>query len=393
MSVTKPNKRKLLLVQKRMVPPGGDLAVVAWILEALKEDYSVSLLTWKPPDFEQINRFYGSSLKTSDFENIRCVNPAVRAIINLDPDVGSFQKVAYLLRVCRRIKDNYDVIMTADNEIDFGRRGIQYFHYPYMHDKVTPLLDASWHRKIWEALLGNYRPWMLFSGFSYLRMKENLTLVNSDWTGRKVKESYGIEPITVYPPVPGMFPDVPWEERENGFVCLGRFHPCKKFERAIEIVRRVRARGKNDIHIHLIGSKAYEPEGAGYYEKLKKIAEANSSWISLDENLSREELVALLSRHRYGIHALEKEHFGIAVAEILRAGCIVFVPNDGGQVEIVGGDERLVYESEEAAAQKIIRVMSNPEEQNSICAYLSPRREMFSTESFMCDIQRIVGQF
>jgi glycosyltransferase involved in cell wall biosynthesis len=376
-----------------MLPPGGDLAVMAWILEALKEDYSLSLLTWEPPDFEQLNRFYGSALKASDFEDIRWANPALRAIINLDPDVGSFQKVAYLIRVCRRIKDKYDVMMTADNEVDFGCRGIQYLHYPYMGGKITPLLDSSWLRKIWEAFRGNYRPWMLFSGFSYLRMKENLTLVNSDWTGRKVKESYGIEPITVYPPVPGFFPEVPWERRENGFVCLGRFHPCKKFERAIEIVKRVRAVGKNDIHLHLIGCKAYQPEGVGYYEKLKKITEANSSWISLDENLSREELVSLLACHRYGIHALETEHFGIAVAEILRAGCIVFVPNDGGQVEIVGGDERLVYASEEEAAQKIIRVMSNPEEQNAICAYLNQRREMFSTERFMRDIQRVVGQF
>ncbi|MGH7791717.1 MAG: glycosyltransferase [Thermodesulfobacteriota bacterium] len=365
---------------------------MAWILEALKEDYSLSLLTWKPADFEQINRFYGSSLKTSDFENIRCVNPAVRAIINLDPDVGSFQKVAYLLRVCRRIKDNYDVIMTADNEIDFGRRGIQYFHYPYMHDKVTPLLDASWHRKIWEALLGNYRPWMLISEFSYNRMINNVTLVNSDWTGSKVKEFYGIDAITVYPPIPGDFPEILWDERENGFVCIGRFCPGKRFEAVIEILTKVRARIP-DLHLHIIGTLSPFSGEREYYSQFTGVVQENASWVLLHENLSRDELVQLVSKHRYGIHANVDEHFGIAVAEMIKAGCIVFVHNSGGQVEIVGGDERLAYQTNDEAAEKIIRVMDNPNEQDSLRNYLHSRKGLFSSEAFMRQIREIVSGF
>jgi glycosyltransferase involved in cell wall biosynthesis len=87
------------------------------------------------------------------------------------------------------------------------------------------------------------------------------------------------------------------------------------------------------------------------------------------------------------------EHFGIAVAEMVKAGCIAFVPNDGGPVEIVGGDKRLVYQTKEEAITKIIRILSNPDEQASLRNYLNSRKELFSTERFMSQIREIVRRF
>jgi glycosyltransferase involved in cell wall biosynthesis len=124
-----------------------------------------------------------------------------------------------------------------------------------------------------------------------------------------------------------------------------------------------------------------------------RVVRENSPWVLLHENLSREELIDLISSHRYGIHANIEEHFGIAVGEMIKAGCIVFVHNSGGQVEIVGRDERLIYGTEEEAIEKIVRVMGDPDEQMSLIDYLKSRKEIFSTEKFMRDIQGIVRQF
>ncbi|MGH7889069.1 MAG: glycosyltransferase, partial [Thermodesulfobacteriota bacterium] len=345
----------------------------------------------QPPDFEEINRFCGTSLKNSEIIAYS-INPIIRRLINLDPDPGSFQKMSYLMRVCRRMRKNYDVIISANDEIDFGCKGIQYLHYPHMHEKIRPILDFPWYRKLGGILNGNYRPWMLISAFSYDRMKKNITLVNSNWTGNKVREFYGIEPRTVYPPVPGDFPDVSWEKKENGFVCIGRFHPVKRFEMIIEILGKIKMKNP-ELHLHIIGTKARESYAYNYYEQLHLLSNANASWVFLNENLSREELIEVVAKHRYGIHAHQEEHFGIAVAEMLKGGCIPFVPNDGGQVEIVGGDERLVYRTEEEAIEKITRVMSNPEEQTLIRSYLNSRMELFSTETFMSQIREIVRGF
>jgi glycosyltransferase involved in cell wall biosynthesis len=383
--------KKVLFVQTNLQPPGGASLVAAWMIEALKKDYSVSLLTWASPDFKEINRFYGTSLNGSEL-NVDYINPILRRLIGLDPDPGSIQKTCYLMRVCKRIRKDYDIIISADNETDFGCRGIQYFHYPYMHEKIRPSIDLPWYNKLVGVLNGSYRPWMLISRFSYNRMINNLTLVNSDWTGEKAKEFYGIDTITVYPPVPGNFPNIVWEEKENGFVCIGRFHPVKRFEEIIHILTRIKTKFP-EIHLHIIGTRDKSPEAHDYYEQLKLLVRVNSSWIYLHENLSREELLELILKHRYGIHAHQKEHFGIAVAEMIRAGCIPFVPNSGGQVEIVGGDERLIYGTEDEAIKKIICVMTNSEEQTSICSYLNSRKKLFSTERFMSQIREIVRQF
>ena len=53
-------------------------------------------------------------------------------------------------------------------------------------------------------------------------------------------------------------------------------------------------------------------------------------WVAILLGLSREELLQLASRQRYGLHAMQDEHFGIAVGDMLRAGCLPFVHNSGG---------------------------------------------------------------
>src|SRR3954470_11962361 len=72
------------------------------------------------------------------------------------------------------------------------------------------------------------------SDFFSERLKHNLTLVNSNWTAGKLSECYAIGSTTLYPPVPGEFPAVPWAEREDGFVCIGRFSPEKELEKVID---------------------------------------------------------------------------------------------------------------------------------------------------------------
>ena len=383
--------KRILFVQTTLQPPGGANTVAAWMIEALKEEHSVSLLTWRPPDFGEVNRFYGTSLSESEV-SLHSVNPVLRGIINLDPDRASIQRQSYLMRLCKRMKNEYDVIISAENEVDFGRKGIQYFHFPYLYEKIQPDVDSPWYGKLLDTLRGVYRPWMLISGFSYDRMKNNLTLANSDWTGNKVKEFYGINPITLYPPIPGKFPDVPWNDKENGFVCIGRFCPGKKFETIIEILTKVRAKIP-DVHLHIIGTLSPFSGEREYYSQFAGVVQENAPWVLLHENLSREELVQLVSNHRYGIHANVDEHFGIAVAEMIKAGCIVFVHNSGGQVEIVGGDERLAYQTKDEAAQKIMRVIDNPNEQDSLRNYLHSRKGLFSAETFMRQIREIVSGF
>jgi glycosyltransferase involved in cell wall biosynthesis len=383
-----------LVFQPYLTASGGGNVVAAYIIEALKNEYAVSILTWEPVDFDEINRLFGSSLKRSELSAITAPRLlTLLAKVNpLNPVLSSFER-GLLLRLCKKMRNDFDVIISVNNEADFDRRGIQYFHEPpywisESHEKPTLSLSRLSRHSLSTLFRGELRPWMRLCDFSFERMKHNLTLVNSKWTGRKLKEIYGFESKTVYPPVAGDFPEVPWGQRENGLVCIGRIIPSKNFETLIEITARVR-RTVPEAHLHIIGTK---DESRAYLKRLQRLAK-DRAWLTLSENVTRRELEGLVTSHRYGIHGMVNEPFGIAVAEMMHAGCIVFVPRGGGQHEIIGADDRLTFGTVDEAVRKITRVMQNRDEQDSLRKYLRPKRTQFSKERFMRQIQQVVEGF
>jgi glycosyltransferase involved in cell wall biosynthesis len=384
-------KRKILVIQPDLGPSGGGNAVAACIIEALKSENAVSVLSWAAPDLDAVNRVFATSLKSSEF-TAHSAPLLLRALAKLNPYLYPL-RYGILLRLCKKMRNDYDIMISVNNEADFGRKGIQYVHDPpywfyHSSSKPRPNIRLLFPHHLWSVFKGKHRPWMLIAGFSYDRMKENITLVNSYWTGTKVREIYGIDSTTVYPPVLGSFPKVPWEDRENGLVCIGRILPWKKLEKIIEITEAVRS-SVPETHLHIIGTIGRQ---RGYLDHLLHLVR-DSSWIVLNENVPREELVRLIASHRYGIHGMVDEPFGMAVAEMVHGGCIVFVPRNAGPMEIVGGEDRLLYETTEEAVRKIIRVMRSPNEQGLLRSYLDSRRDMFCREQFVQRIQQIVEQF
>ena len=384
-------KRKILVIHPDLGPSGGGNAVAACVIEALKSQNEVSVLSWAPPDIEAVNRVFATSLKSSEF-TAHYAPLFLRALAKLNPYLYPL-RYGILLRLCKKISNDYDIMISVNNEADFGRKGIQYVHEPPywfypIYRQSRPDIRLLFPHHLWTVFKGKHRPWMLVAGFSYDRMKQNITLVNSNWTATRVREAYGMVSTTVYPPVLGSFPKVPWAEREIGFVCIGRIIPWKKLEKIIEITEAVRSQVP-ETHLHIIGNTDRQ---RGYLDSLIHLAR-DSSWIYFNENVSREELARLVASHRYGIHGMIDEPFGIAVAEMVHGGCIVFVPRNAGPMEIVGEDDRLLYGTTEEAVRKIIRVMRSPDEQASIRSYLDSRKSLFSRERFMQSIQQVVERF
>src|SRR5437870_9883369 len=51
---------RILLVQPAIAPPGGGKLVVAWMLEAVRDEHRVRLLTFAPRDLANGNRVFGA---------------------------------------------------------------------------------------------------------------------------------------------------------------------------------------------------------------------------------------------------------------------------------------------------------------------------------------------
>lgn len=376
--------KRLAVVHSELRGGGGE-GVCFWTIEALKSEYDVTLITSSAVDVAHVNEFYGTALDRRAFA---IVQPSLLSRLRT---VRGFwlPKQHLMIRHIKRLGSRYDLMISTFNEMDFGSPGIQYIHFPVLHEELLRELDqmpSAWYhrqsplRDVYIALCRS------LSGFSPESMKRNLTLVNSNWTGSIVNAAYGVTPRTVYPPVFADFPRIRWQDKQPGFVCLGRISPEKRVERAIEIIRHVRFNGW-DVHLHIVGSV----QNRRYGERIEAICAENPEWLFWHQNLARHALSELVARHRYGIHAMPHEHFGMAIAEMVKAGNIVFVPQGGGQVEIVG-DPLLTYVSVEDAAQKIISVLGDPLLQQQLSMDLQQRAERFSTSHFQRAMRDVVAE-
>lgn len=380
--------KRVLLVQPSLQPPGGGNGVAAWVLQALVSEHRVTVLSWRPVEVDPINRFFGTQLHRSDFDSL-----VVPRHWTLGPDLlptpATLVKLSVLMRYTRKVSAGFDVIFGVHNETDYGRRGIQYIHFP-SYLRPRPAVDLRWYHRPRAALSAYYALTDRVAGFSLERMKANLTLVNSHWTGERVRSVLGGTTRTLYPPVADPGPGLPWSERAPHFLAIGRISPEKEYERSMRILARVRAHAP-DLRLTIVGT--WDRHAARYLRQLRALARSHGDWITFRQDVTRDELRALMASHRYGIHGMREEHFGMAPAELARAGVIVWLPKGGGQVEIVGDEPALMYESEDEAAGKIAAVLADPAAQDRLRHGLAARAGMFSTDRFVREVREIVASF
>lgn len=380
------SRPRALLMQPSVQPPGGGNGVAAWMIQALHARFDLTVLTLEPLDVEPINRFYGTSIDPSRLTNLRAM-PRLYPLLKRAKAPLALMKSSLLMRALHGMQTPYDLVLTANNEADLHRPGIQYVHYP-TYIRPRPDVDQrSYHdervMRLYYALCDR------IAAASRDGIKRNLTLVNSDWTGRLMRGWYDGHPtVTLYPPVAGDFPDVPWEARAPGFVCVGRIAPEKNIERIIEILAAVRERFP-EVRLHLVGTAGTD----AYSQRVLRRVEHERAWVTLYENIPRDELVRLVASQRFGIHGMDEEHFGMAVAEMVRAGCVVWVPDGGGQIEIVAADPRLRYRSVDEAVASITRALEDDLHAQELRATLVPQRERFTEREFVRRFDAIIDRF
>lgn len=378
---------RVLLVQPSLQPPGGGSGVAAWTLQALVGRHQVSVLSLQPVEVEPINRFFGTHLKPSDFESL-VVPQAWRRLVDAIPLRLALLKTSLLMRYTRRVSHAYDVLLGMHNEIDHGRPGIQYVHYP-TYLRPRPAADLRWYHHPRAVLYAYYRLADRIANVSLDRMRRNLTLANSAWTAARIRELHGIEARVVYPPVVDPLPAPAWRDRKDGFLAVGRLSPEKTWERVLRILARVRTRHPA-ITLTLVGT--WDRTTRRYASWLLRLAASMGPWITVRSDLSRDDLRRLMVTTRYGVHGMDDEHFGMGVAEMVRAGMVVWVPASGGQVEIVGEEPALRFTTDADAVEKIARVLGNPVEQARLTTHLARQAERFSVDRFCREILAVVDE-
>jgi glycosyltransferase involved in cell wall biosynthesis len=334
---------RILIVQRSLSPPGGGNAVAAWMVHALTGHHQVATLTageWSPVE---TNAFYGTSIPETIVRHV--IPPPWRWLSGLHQDRLTRLRMCAVLHHARELSARFDLLITADNFAAFTKPGLQYVHFPAgLHPEAAK----------WGPLVNVYFALcQRLAGSGWAGAASNVTLANSQWTADGIeRRGEVLKPIVLYPPVLDPGPALPWTERDDVFLCVGRFHQAKRIETAIAIVKQARAEAMPGARLVIVGSTVE----AGYTARLKAIAAREGGWIEFREDLTRLELNALMARTRYGIQAMIDEHFGIATAEMTRAGCLVFAHGSGGSVEVLNHEDALLWTNEHEAARKIAAI-------------------------------------
>ena len=380
-------RKKVLIAHPYVHPSGGGNAVAAWAIEALREEFDLTLATLGPVDCAAVNRNFGTSLREDEFR-VKIAPRPYRIALHSIPTPGALLQICCTMRWARKLdrREHFDVLLGTQNELDFGRPGLQYVHFPWVY-LPRPQVEYSWYHQI-PGLLAAYRS--LCGSVAHLSnqgLRRNVSLANSEFVARTIKKVHGVDALVLYPPVPGDFPEVPWEQKRPAAVAVGRMNGSKRWDMAVAIVDEVRRRGLN-LDLTLIA----HDDDREYGRRMAALAESRP-WFRILLNLTRTQLVEEIAHHRYGIHPMENEHFGIGVAEILRAGAIPFVHDSGGPVEIVGKRPELRFQTVQDAAEKIATVMAYPVLEEELHQFVVARRDHFSTENFCEGLRNLVGAF
>ena len=335
-----------------------------------------------------VDRYAGTSLASASYR--LDTGPSWLALLlAASPGPLALFRRAVLMEHASRIASAFDVIVSVDNEMDVGRRSLQYVHFPWGF-WPRPDVDIRWYH-LAVLVRGYYALVHRIHKFDRARVAANTTVVNSDWTGRMFARCYdGAPSITIPPPAPARFPDVPWANRADRFVAVGRIAPEKELDKLVTIVEGVRALG-HDVGLLLIGTRERRGAAGRYADRILRLARSRSSWMEVRISVPRDELARLMAGSRWGLHGMLDEHFGIAVAEMVRAGCVPFVPDGGGQVEIVGRRPELRYASAGDAVRKIDAVLRNVRLVEELRAELAARAPLYAAEAFVTSFREAVA--
>lgn len=367
--------RDYLFVAPFLRPPGGGEGVANWMIQSLVRRGRTTVLTWEPADFRRIDEYYGTELSRWTFEH-QLVAPRLRKLLLASRLPHELLKLSLLMGKAKTLRNNFRYCFAAYNDLDLGPGAINYFNFPSLD--FRDLLNKPWPnhpvgRAIW--------PWYIKACLRPARwdvegIRQSLILANSRWAAQQFIDHYQA-PVTrvLHPPALGE-PKAHDGPREEAFLSIGRVDRSKGWPRLVSIVERVRSAG-HQVRLTLAGSRG----DADLLDELQALA-ATRPWLTLALDLDREAMDRLIATHRYGIHGMIEEHYGMAVAELILGGCLTLVHDSGGQVEIARLPETR-YKNEEDAVEKIRAILENPELRERLLNEQSAHSENFTRQAFV----------
>jgi len=364
--------KPILVVHPQVGAVGGSEFSLAVLLELLTNDLNLKtvLLTHEMFPVSEFNRVWRTNINYENLEVISLKFPRKFA------STFSYLKCARLSSYVKKNLSKFSLVISAYNPLVDIEETIS-----LIGDVTFVQYESSKVRRFVYKLIN------LFFGLKGEISENNIIVSNSEFSRRVIKEHLGIESCVIYPPVYVVSdPEkIPWYERENGFVYIGRISREKRVLEVIDVVKALRGKGY-DLHLHIVGT-GYDRK---YLESVK--LSCSAPWCRMDGAKYGYDKEEILLSHKFGINLCDKETFGISVAEQVALGEVVFVADSGGQVEIVE-DEFLRVKDKEDLLNKFEILINNEVKMQEVRKKLKDRVQRFHKDFFKEEMKRLLERF
>ncbi|QJE96375.1 glycosyltransferase family 4 protein [Luteolibacter luteus] len=379
-----------ILIAHPWMGRGGSEATAMWALHALQDLAAITFTTASPVEWDKLNATYGTSVSPEKVTLLQAPRlPGVATGTKL-----AFWQRAYFERFCQTLPESYDACISAYNPIRFNQPAIQLIG-DFSFDEGARLelyptaSDQAHHRpSVLRRLYLSFGDQLAGRAQAGIAEPDDLVVSNSRWTAGLMATRFGIpDSPLLYPPSSSHQVEAQQPRDPLGFVCMGRIMPEKEVESIIAILDRVREAGY-PATLDLAGQFGADP----YSKRIARMAKDRAEWIRTPGFFGPKEKQEVFASRTYGIHGCRVEAFGIAIAEMAGAGLLPFVSAEGGVKEIVGLEE-LIYSDIDDAVAKIIARIQQPENLEGMRKALQERVTRFRPEFFSETLVQIVQDF
>ncbi len=352
------------MVHPRMsVQGGGERVAIHSLKAALRAGHTACLLS-EDFDIAQVEEFFACEGLFSRVERLTYPVFSPRLVRGLH----LYQQLFYHRRQIHRLLSTHLDFQLVLSTQDIGYAPssespvLQYCYFPDYFSHIEGEGSSPWWKLYyWPARL-----------YYHQRVKHvDKFLSTSEYTRHFVRRVWDRDSTTLYPPCPvDLYKSSPCV-KENVVVTVARLVPEKRIENFLEIAGNLPA-----LKFVVIGR--VQSGWGGYYETLRRIAPANTSFIDAPLRKARN----VLAGAKVYVHCARNEQFGIAIVEAMAARCVPVVHDSGGPREIVTQDVGYRWQNTLEASQKISTLMEDDELRERLSRSSASRAELFSNDVF-----------
>lgn len=259
---------------------------------------------------------------------------------------GIYQRILMKAMV-GRLERKSDVVINTHSDHLFCRTDIVYVHGVTSLGSSSGALGLERYQRsaLMKAYFFPYKHLILSRLRPYTDRDGVVFVANSRFTQERMKQIMEIQDSQI------IYPAVDTEtysrlaidrERKNQVVTVGRFTR----EKNLHLIPEIASRCRSDVSFAVVSASAGSPAAMSalrqeFDNACKKYNVQSRVTLYLD--IPFEQKLAILAKSKAYLHLMPAEHFGLALAEGVSAGCLPVVVKGGGQEEIVEGIQHSVY--------------------------------------------------